>query len=218
MDLILFGPPGAGKGTQAKKLVGELGVPQISTGDILRDHARRGTDLGAKAKPLMDAGKLVPDEIMIPLVDGRLREPDCQKGFILDGYPRTIPQSEAVDRTLQSLERRIGLVVSLEVPDQVIVERVSGRRSCPKDGSVFHVVSNPPKRQGFCDACDTGLVQRDDDRPEKVQQRLQAFHQQTAPLKALYQERGLLRRIDGVGSPDGIFEVLKQTISKAALQ
>jgi adenylate kinase len=216
MDLILFGPPGAGKGTQAKKLVGELGIPQISTGDILRDHARRGTELGQKAKPLMDAGKLVPDDIMIPLVDGRLREPDCAKGFILDGYPRTIPQGEAVDKSLQSLGRKIDLVISLEVPDQVIVERVSGRRSCPKDGSVYHVVTNPPKRPGFCDQCDTGLVQRDDDKAEKVEARLNAFHQQTAPLKALYQDRGLLRRIDGVGSPDGIFAEIKQAIAKAA--
>ncbi|HYV48191.1 MAG TPA: adenylate kinase [Myxococcaceae bacterium] len=215
MDLILFGPPGAGKGTQAKKLVAELGIPQISTGDILRDHARRGTELGQKAKPLMDAGKLVPDEIMIPLVDTRLREPDCAKGFILDGYPRTIPQGEAVDKSLQSMGRKIGLVISLEVPDQVIVERVSGRRSCPKDGSVYHVVSNPPKRPGFCDQCDTGLVQRDDDKAEKVTARLQAFHQQTAPLKSLYQERGLLRRIDGVGSPDGIFAEVRQAIAKA---
>jgi adenylate kinase len=215
MDLILFGPPGAGQGTQAKKLVGELGVPQVSTGDILRDHARRGTELGQKAKPLMDAGKLVPDEIMIPLVDGRLKEPDCAKGFILDGYPRTIPQGEAVDRSLQSMGRKIGLVISLEVPDQVIVERVSGRRSCPKDGSVYHVVSNPPKRPGFCDQCDSGLVQRDDDKAEKVTSRLQAFHQQTAPLKALYQDRGLLRRIEGVGSPDGIFAEIRLAIAKA---
>jgi len=215
MDLILFGPPGAGKGTQAKKLVAELRVPQISTGDILRDHARRGTELGLKAKPLMDAGKLVPDEIMIPLVDTRLREPDCAKGFILDGYPRTIPQGEAVDKTLQSLGRKISLVISLEVPDQVIVERVSGRRSCPKDGSVYHVVSNPSKRPGFCDQCDTGLVQRDDDKAEKVEARLNAFHQQTAPLKSLYQDRGLLRRIDGVGSPDGIFAEITQAIAKA---
>jgi adenylate kinase len=216
MDLILFGPPGAGKGTQAKKLVGELGIPQISTGDILRDHARRGTELGQKAKPLMDAGKLVPDEIMIPLVDGRLREPDCAKGFILDGYPRTIPQGEAVDKSLGSLGRKIQLVISLEVPDLVIVERVSGRRSCPKDGSVYHVVTNPPKRTGFCDQCDTGLVQRDDDKAEKVEARLHAFHQQTAPLKALYQDRGLLRRIDGVGPPDGIFAEVRQAIAKAA--
>ena len=216
MYLILFGPPGAGKGTQAKKLVSELGIPQISTGDILRDQARRGTEPGLKAKPLMDAGQLVPDEIVIPLVDGRLREPDCREGFILDGYPRTIPQSEAVDRSLRSMDRRIQVVISLEVPDQIIVDRVSGRRSCPKDGNVYHVVSNPPLRPGHCDACGGELLQRDDDRAEKVQRRLEAFHRQTAPLKALYEKQALLRRIDGVGPPDGILAEIRKVLEGVA--
>lgn len=210
MNMILFGPPGAGKGTQAKRLQADLGVPQISTGDILREAARAGTELGRKAKPLMDAGQLVPDEIVNGIVAERIVKPDCAQGFILDGYPRTIPQAESVDAALAKLGRKIDLVISLEVPDQVIVERVSGRRSCPKDGSVYHVVSSPPKRLGFCDRCDTGLIQRDDDRPEKVQERLKAFHAQTAPLKSLYEQRGLLRRVDGVGSPDGIYAEIKK--------
>src|SRR5688572_23046033 len=142
--MILFGPPGAGKGTQAKRLQADLGVPQISTGDILRDAARSGTELGRKAKPLMDAGQLVPDDIVNGIVAERLQQPDTARGFILDGYPRTIPQAESVDAALARQGRKIDLVISLEVPDPVIVERVSGRRSCPKDGSVYHVVTSPP--------------------------------------------------------------------------
>jgi adenylate kinase len=210
MNLILFGPPGAGKGTQAKKLVADLGIPQVSTGDILRKAVDAGTDLGKKAGPLMAAGKLVPDEIVDGIVAERLAQPDCQKGFVLDGYPRTIPQAESVDRVLQKMGRKITAVISLEVPEEQIVERISGRRTCPKDDSVFHVVSNPPKRPGFCDKCDTGLVQRDDDKPEKVKARLVAFREQTAPVKALYQSRGLLRTINGVGSPEGIYAQVKK--------
>jgi adenylate kinase len=215
MKLILFGPPGAGKGTQAKKLVAALRSPQISTGDILRDHVRRGTELGQQAGPLMTAGQLVPDDIMITLVDDRLRQPDCRDGFILDGYPRTVPQSEAVDRVLRSLGEEIQLVISLEVPDRLIVERISGRRSCPADGNVYHMVSNPPARSGYCDVCGAGLIQRDDDKAEKVQGRLLAFHRQTAPLKILYEARGILRRVDGVGSPDGIFAEIQRLIGEA---
>lgn len=214
MNLIFFGPPGAGKGTQAKKLSSDLHIPQISTGDILREAARQGTELGKKAKPLMDAGKLVPDELVVGIVQERLREKDCANGFILDGFPRTIPQAEALDQALSTLGKRIDAVVSLKVPEEKLVERISGRRSCPNDGSVFHVYQNPPKRAGYCDKCGGGLIQRDDDKEEKVKERLEAFNRQTSPLKAHYAQRGLLKEIDGVGSPDGIYAEIRKALGK----
>jgi adenylate kinase len=212
MNLILLGPPGAGKGTQAKKLYADFKIPQISTGDILREAARNGTELGKQAKPLMDAGKLVPDELVVGIVQERLKAPDCAGGFILDGFPRTIPQAEALDQALAKLGKKINAVVSLEVPEEKLVERISGRRSCPTDGSVYHVVQNPPKRPGFCDRCNAGLIQRDDDKEDKVKERLAAFARQTAPLKAFYEKRSLLRTVDGVGSPEGIYAEIRKAV------
>lgn len=214
MNIILLGPPGAGKGTQAKKLSAEFGIPQISTGDILREAIRTGTELGKQAKPLMDAGKLVPDELVVGIVNERLQAQDCKPGFILDGFPRTIPQAEALDAALGKSNRRIDGVVSLEVPESDIVERISGRRSCPKDGSVFHVVTTPPKRAGTCDKCGAGLIQRDDDKEDKVRERLSVYAKQTAPLKEFYKKRGALKTIQGVGSPDGIFAEIKKALGK----
>lgn len=215
MNLVFLGPPGAGKGTQAKKLSDDWGTPQISTGDILRDAARRGTALGQAAKPLMAAGKLVPDDIVVGIVIERLAQPDAAHGFILDGFPRTIPQAEALDRALRQAGKALGAVISFEVPLDQLVERISGRRSCPKDGSVYNVSFQAPKRPGHCDLCGTELVQREDDKPEKVRERLAVYAAQTAPLEAYYQRQGLLRRIRGVGAPEEISAEIRKSLGRS---
>ena len=215
MNLILLGPPGAGKGTQAKRLIAEEKIPQISTGDILREAVRNGTELGKKADPIMKSGNLVPDELVVGIVQERLKADDCRKGFILDGFPRTIPQADALEKAIAALGKKIDAVISLEVPQETLLERLSGRRSCPKDGNVYHVVDNPPKKTGVCDACGSQLIQREDDQPEKITQRLVAYEKMTAPLKDYYGKKGLLRKIDGVGSPDGIFAAIRKAISSS---
>ncbi|QRO01655.1 adenylate kinase [Archangium violaceum] len=215
MNLILFGPPNAGKGTQAKMLYSEFKIPQISTGDILRKAVREGTEMGKLAGPLMAAGAYVPDEIVIGIVEERLKEPDCANGFILDGFPRTTPQAEALERMLARLGKKIDAVVSLEVPHEKLIERGSGRRSCPSCGAVYHVYQSPPKRAGFCDKDGTGLVQREDDKAEVVEKRLKKYDAETAPLKQFYAQRGLLKSIDGVGSPEGVYADIKKAMGKA---
>ena len=215
MNLILLGPPNAGKGTQAKKLFADFKIPQISTGDILRKAVREGTELGRIAGPLMDAGAYVPDEIVIGIVEQRLKEPDCANGFVLDGFPRTTPQAEALDRMLAKLGKGLDAVVSLEVPHAKLIERGSGRRSCPMCGAVYHVYQSPPKKAGFCDKDGTGLTQREDDKAEVIEKRLQKYDAATAPLKQFYAHKGLLKSIEGVGSPEGIYEELKKALGKA---
>lgn len=215
MNVILLGPPGAGKGTQAKKLLADYRLPQISTGDILRAEVKAGTELGQKAKELMDAGKLVPDEVVIGIVQKRLAERDAADGFVLDGFPRTIPQAEALEAALSKIGKRVDRVLSFEVPAELVVERISGRRSCPTCGAIYHVSANPPKRAGYCDKDNTGLVQRSDDAEEKVRARMVEYAKLTAPLKAYYEKKGLLTVIDGVGTPEGIYAEVKKALGKS---
>lgn len=215
MNLILFGPPFVGKGTQAKNLYAEFKIPQISTGDILRKAVREGTELGKLAGPLMAAGAYVPDEIVIGIVEERLKEPDCAQGFVLDGFPRTPPQAEALERMLARLGKKLDAVVSLKVPHEKLIERGSGRRSCPTCGSVYHVYQNPPKRAGYCDKDGASLVQRDDDKAEVIEKRLKKYDAETAALEQFYAQRGLLKTIDGVGSPEGVYADIKKALGKA---
>jgi len=212
MILILLGPPGAGKGTQAKLLSSELKVPHVSTGDMFRDHKARGTPIGKKVQAIMDAGGLVTDDITNEMVKDRLARPDVTKGFILDGYPRTAAQAQYLDLLLHSMGRSITRCISYEVPDEILVERMSGRRSCPRCGAVYHVSQNPPKRDGYCDKDDAGLVQREDDKPETVRKRLHEYMVKTEPLRRFYETRHLLTSIEGVGTPEGILAATKKAL------
>lgn len=191
MRLIMFGAPGAGKGTQAAILSERLGIPTISTGNILRAAVKNGTPVGLEAKRYMDAGQLVPDQVIIDIIVERLGEADCRNGFILDGVPRTIPQAEA----LENAGVKFDCVLDIEVPDSEIMNRMTGRRACTACGATYHVVAAPPKSEGVCDACGAALVQRDDDKPETVQSRLDVYHSQTEPLKEFYAQRGVLKSV-----------------------
>jgi adenylate kinase len=205
MGIILLGPPGAGKGTQAKKLTGEFSIPQISTGDMLREAVKNGTDLGKKAKGFMDAGGLVPDEVVIGIVKERLAAKDCAKGFILDGFPRTIPQAQALDRVAKELGKEIRFVLSLEVDQNELMERLCGRRTCTGCGAMFHVKFNPPKAAGKCDKCGTALIQRDDDKEETITARLANYNKATAPLLDYYRSTGKIRTVMASGEIDAIY-------------
>jgi adenylate kinase len=217
LNLILLGPPGAGKGTQAAHLVDDYGLPYIATGDILRAAVKEGTELGQKAKGIMDAGDLVPDDIIVGIVAERLEEDDTRDGFVLDGFPRTIPQAEALDARLGEMGRRLTAALLIEVPDDVLVKRISGRRICP-NGHVYHVDFHPPKQEGVCDEDGEPLAQRPDDAPEKVKRRLEVYHEQTSPLEAYYDERGLLHRFDGTRNKDEVREHIDATLSTLRLE
>ena len=208
MKLIFLGAPGAGKGTQADIFAAKLGIPTISTGNILRAAISGGTETGLKAKSYMDAGQLVPDEVILNIVKERLMKPDCQKGYILDGVPRTLAQAQALEDMGVTFDK----VVSLEVSDQSIVDRMSGRRVCAKCGVPYHVVAKPPKRDGVCDACGGELIQRKDDRAETVLDRLRVYHAETEPLKDFYDQRGLLAKVKGDG---GSIEETTQAVCQA---
>ncbi len=214
MILILLGPPGAGKGTQAKLLAKDLRIPHISTGDMFRDHKARGTDIGKKVQAIMDSGGLVTDDITNEMVKERLSRPDIAEGCILDGYPRTTAQAEYLDNLLKPMGRAIGRCLSYAVADEVLVDRMSGRRSCPKCGAVYHETQNPPKTKGTCDRDATSLIQRADDKPETVRNRLKEYAAKTEPLLRFYRERGLLSEVQGVGSPDAILAAAKKALGK----
>ena len=208
MKIIMLGAPGAGKGTQAKKIADKYGIPHISTGDIFRANIKNGTELGKKAKAYMDQGLLVPDDLTLELIMDRFREPDCAGGYVLDGFPRTIPQAEALTRALEANGDSIDYAVNVEVPDENIVSRMSGRRACLSCGATYHIVHIPTKVEGICDRCGEKLVLRDDDKPETVQKRLDVYHSQTQPLIEYYDGQGKLAEVDGTAPMEDVFEAI----------
>ncbi|HEV7774907.1 MAG TPA: adenylate kinase [Conexibacter sp.] len=218
LNLILFGPPGAGKGTQAARLQEDFRLPYVATGDILRAAVKDGTELGLKAKGFMDAGELVPDELVIDLIVDRIGADDARDGFILDGFPRTRAQADALAKAFDELGRRITAVLLFDVPDEDLVRRISGRRVSVKTGRVYHVESDPPKHEGRCDVDGSRLVQRDDDKPEVVEKRLEVYHDETEPLVAYYDERGLLRRIDGTRPPTEVHDHVRAVLATLRLE
>ena len=218
LNLILFGHPGAGKGTQAARLQEDFRLPYVATGDILRAAVKDGTELGLKAKGFMEAGELVPDELVIDLIVDRIGAGDARDGFILDGFPRTRAQADALGEAFDALGRRITAVLLIDVPDEDVVRRISGRRVSVKTGRVYHVESDPPKHEGRCDVDGSRLVQRDDDKPEVVQKRLEVYHAETEPLVSYYDERGLLRRVDGTRSPTEVHDHVRAVLATLRLE
>jgi len=212
MNIILLGPPGAGKGTQAKRMIERYGIPQISTGDMLRAALKAGTPLGLEAKKYMDKGALVPDAVVVGLVKERIQEDDCRKGYMLDGFPRNVSQAETMDGMLKELGQKIDHVVCIEVPDQELIQRLTGRRTCRECGAGYHVMFDPPKKDGVCDKCGGQLYQRDDDNEATVTSRLKVYADQTKPLIEYYEKQGKLRKVDGMGSIDEIFERIKAVL------
>ena len=214
MKIIMLGAPGAGKGTQAKMIAEKRGIPHISTGDIFRANIKNGTELGAKAKEYMDKGLLVPDELVCDLVVDRIQQADCEKGYILDGFPRTIPQAEALEAALNAIEQKLDYAIDIDVPDENIINRMSGRRACVGCGATYHVVFNPTKVEGKCDVCGESLILRDDDKPETVKKRLDVYHTQTQPLIDFYSARKVLVEVDGTQSMDKVFEDIMKILGE----
>ncbi|MBN1824164.1 MAG: adenylate kinase [Endomicrobiales bacterium] len=212
MNLILLGPPGAGKGTQAKKIAEKYGVPHISTGDMFRETAQSGSELGKKLQSFMSAGKLVTDDIVIEVVKERLAKPDCAKGFLLDGFPRTVPQAEALDGILNGQKRKIDNVLCMKVADEDIINRLSSRRVCLACGESYNTISKPPKTEGKCDVCSGRVIQRADDNRETIAQRLKVYNEQTSPLVDYYSKAGVLKEVDGSKSVDEVFKNLVKVI------
>lgn len=209
MKIVMLGAPGAGKGTQAKMIATKHGIPHISTGDIFRANIKNGTELGKKAKAYMDQGMLVPDELTLELIMDRFQQDDCANGYVLDGFPRTIPQAEALTEALKAEGSSLDYAVNVEVPDSHIVDRMSGRRACLACGGTYHILYNPTKTEGICDACGGELVLRDDDKPETVAKRLDVYHAQTQPLIDYYAAQGILKEVDGTKDVTEVFEAIE---------
>ncbi len=205
MKIIMLGAPGAGKGTQAKMIADKYGIPHVSTGDIFRANLKEGTELGLKAKEYMDKGELVPDELTVSILLDRVAKDDCKNGYVLDGFPRTIPQAEVLEKELDKLGDKIDLAIDVEVPDENIIKRMGGRRACVKCGATYHIEHVPPKKEGICDTCGSELILRDDDKPETVSNRLSVYHAQTQPLIDFYSERGVLKEVDGTKDMMDVF-------------
>jgi adenylate kinase len=217
-NLILLGPPGAGKGTQAERLREDFALAHISTGDMLRAEVAAGTALGRRAEEYMNAGDLVPDEVILGMIGGRIAQQDAREGFLLDGFPRNASQADALARTLAESERRLTAALLIEVPDEEVVRRLGGRRVCAKSGHVYHVELDPPKREGICDQDGSRLIQREDDKEETIRRRLEVYDRQTAPLVRYYEEAGLLRRFDGTRSPEEVHDHIRATVATLRLE
>lgn len=214
MKIVMLGAPGAGKGTQAKMIAEKYGIPHVSTGDIFRANIKEGTELGKEVKSYMDQGLLVPDELTVKILLDRVGKEDCQNGFILDGFPRTIPQAEVLDKALAELGDAIDYAINVDVPDEHIIGRMTGRRACPTCGATYHIVHIPPRQEGICDGCGKELVLRDDDKLETVKKRLDVYHEQTQPLIEYYQEKGILRTINGTAAMQDVFTEIINILGK----
>lgn len=212
MKIIMLGAPGAGKGTQAKKIAAKYDIPHISTGDIFRANIKNGTELGNKAKTYMDQGLLVPDELVVDLVVDRVQQDDCKNGYVLDGFPRTIPQAEALDKALAAMGDKVDYAIDVNVPDENIVNRMGGRRACVGCGATYHLVYAPTKTEGICDVCGKELILRDDDKPETVQKRLNVYHEQTQPLIDYYTNAGILKTVDGTVDINDVFAAIVEIL------
>ncbi len=208
MKIIMLGAPGAGKGTQAKLIAEKYQIPHISTGDIFRANIKEGTDLGMEAKEYMDKGQLVPDELTVRILLDRVSKDDCKRGYVLDGFPRTIPQAEVLDNEVAKLGDKIDFAIDVDVPDENIIRRMSGRRCCPKCGATYHIEHIPPKKEGVCDVCGSELIIRDDDKPETVKSRLDVYHKQTQPLIDHYSKLNILRTVDGTQDMQDVFDAI----------
>ena len=214
MKIIMLGAPGAGQGTQAKKIAEKYDIPHISTGDIFRANIKEGTELGRKAKTYMDQGLLVPDELVVDLVVDRVGKDDASRGYVLDGFPRTIPQAEALDKALEAIGEKMDYAINVEVPDENIIKRMSGRRACVSCGATYHLEHIPPKKDGLCDTCGAELILRDDDKPETVKKRLDIYHEQTQPLIEYYTKKDILAEVDGTKDMAEVFDAIVKVLGE----